>query len=82
MVQLYLNEQVFQTQADLEYARDVVLQQECDSYHICKMLMERLEKSRDVKADEAQQVKERQMKQEELEIYLDQNNDVLLKIFQ
>lgn len=62
MMQLYLNEQVFQNQSDMEYVRDVVLQQECDSYHICKMLMESLEKSRDAKADEALMQKERQQK--------------------
>jgi hypothetical protein len=82
MTQLYLNEQVFQSQSEMEYMRDVVLHQECDSYHICKMLMEALEKSRDAKADEAMMLKERQLKQDELEIFFEQIHDMLLKLFQ
>ena len=61
MVQLYMNEQVFASHADMEYVRDVVMQ-ECDSYQICKMLMEGLEKSREVKTDEVLQNKDRLVK--------------------
>jgi hypothetical protein len=46
------------------------------------MLMEALEKSRDAKADEALMLKERQLKQDELEIFFEQIHDLLLKIFQ
>jgi hypothetical protein len=46
----------------MDYFRDVVLQQECDAFMICKMLMDQIEKSREVKADEAQMEKERQIK--------------------
>ena len=46
------------------------------------MLMEALEKSRDAKADEAVMLKERQVKQDEIEIFFEQLHDILLKIFQ
>ena len=61
MVQLYMKEQVFASHADMEYVRDVFIQ-ECDSYQICKMLMEGLEKSREVKTDEVLQNKDRLVK--------------------
>lgn len=51
-MQLYLNEQVFSSQTELEYTRDVYLAQECDAYIISKMLMENLEKPMQEKHDE------------------------------
>jgi len=56
-----MKEQVFASHADMEYVRDVFMQ-ECDSYQICKMLMEGLEKSREVKTDEVLQNKDRLVK--------------------
>jgi hypothetical protein len=55
----------------LEYVRDVYLEKECDSYLICKMLMDNLEKAHDVKQIEVQQSILEKQRKDELELYLD-----------
>jgi hypothetical protein len=52
LMQLYLNEQVFATHSELEYVRDVFLQQQCDSYQICKLIMDSAEKPIEMKKSE------------------------------
>jgi hypothetical protein len=81
-MQLFLNEQVFQSQSELEYVRDVYLEQECDAYMICKMLMDHMDKAQSVKEIEVQKGIIERQRQDELEIYLDVVYEVLLKIFQ
>lgn len=81
LVQLYLNQQVFSSQAELEYTRDVHLEHECDSYNICKKLMEGMDKCHDTKQREVQQQIIEKARQDELEVYLEQVSDILHKIF-
>ncbi len=54
LIQLYLNEHVFASQDDLEYVRDVQLEKECDSYVICKRLMDDMDKGQETKQREVQ----------------------------
>jgi hypothetical protein len=54
-MQLYLNEEVFSSQSELEYVRDVYLEKECDTYLLCKLLMDNLDKqSKEFKEDQVQ----------------------------
>lgn len=87
LIQLYLNQQNFSSQQELEYIRDVVLQ-ETDAYKICKMLIEQtnidgmsnktdLENKHNVFLMNVME-----QSQIELEAFFEQFEDQLLKIFQ
>lgn len=82
LMQLYLNDSVFSSQAELEYVRDVFLEEECDAYQISKMIMDSIEKPVEAKHTEVKRQMEAQQSQDELEAFLESVNEVMLKIFQ
>lgn len=50
-----MNDRVFSSQGELEYIRDVYLEKECDTYMICKMLMDSMDKAQETREREVQQ---------------------------
>eukprot|EP00347_Sterkiella_histriomuscorum_P013365 403364992 len=82
LIQLYLNQQQFSSQSELDFYRDQYLP-DLDAFTLCKLY---IEQSQITDVDQLnrhqQQLLDKEQDQQNVDLYLENNHDILLKIYQ